>query len=144
MFKRKFLAEISFSVLFLSMILLNYGTYFEFFFTSKYIDTSDYVVIIDESKSIKNKRLLVLGENLSPYYGNTMATPFLNWKLSKRVFTNMQYYDNLTMILTGFKKDMPEVIIDENNIMPDILKHIPYLKERYRKESSSVYVLTEK
>lgn len=142
-FKRKFLAEISFSVLFLTVILLNYGTYFKFFFTSKYIDTSDYMVNIDESKSIKDKKLLVLGENLNPYYGNTMATPFLTWKLSKRVFNNMEYYDNLTMILTGFKEDLPEVIIDESNIMPDILKRIPYLEKRYYKEANSVYILTD-
>jgi len=141
LFRRKFLAEISFSALFLSMVLLNYGTYYGFFFTSKYIDNGSYMVTTSMDKAVSGKRLLVLGENLNHYYDNSMATPFLNWQLSKRVFTNMDYYDNLTMILKGFKKDMPEVIIDENEIMPGILAKIPYLKDRYEKEADNLYVL---
>ena len=141
LFRRKFLAEISFSILFISMILLNHGTYFKYIFTERYIDTSSYTVNLQEDNGLKDKHVLVLGESLTPYYKNTMATPFLSWKLSKRVFSNLTYYDNLTTILAGFKKDMPEVIIDENNIMPDIMSNIPYLEKKYAKGQGNTYIL---
>lgn len=141
LFRRRFLAEITFSLLFLSMILLNYGTYFHFFFAEKYIDTSEYLIVQKEPTELEGKNVLVLGENLEPYHKNTMATPFLSWKLSKRVFSNMEYYDNLTIILAGFKKDMPDIVIDEYDIMPDVVNNIPYLKDRYTQKSKSVYVL---
>lgn len=141
LFKRKFLAEISFTILFISMVLINYGTYFDFFFTSKHIDVSSYTIGQSVEKPMEEKSILVLGEDLTPYYKNQMATPFLSWKLSKRVFSNLEYYDNLTVILAGFKGNMPAVIIDEENILPDVFEKIPYLKERYIKQSETTYVL---
>ena len=70
-----------------------------------------------------------------------MATGYVNWELARLDFENPDNYMSLANIYNNFKKDMPEVIIDKEKVMPVIFKNLPELGDKYKKEDSEVYFL---
>ena len=90
---------------------------------------------------MKGKRIAVWGEELSAYHEAQLAGPFLNWNISRLQLESPAYYDNLSTIYAGYYRDLPEVIIDEKNIMPALAPYIPLLKDRYvRQGNTAVYL----
>jgi hypothetical protein len=87
-----------------------------------------------EEDTIKNQQILVLNEDFGIYKKNKLATPFLNWNLSKEVFERPDYFENIALIEKSFQKETPDVIIDKNDLMKPIFERIPRLKALYKKE----------
>jgi hypothetical protein len=85
---------------------------------------------------IKNSKILVLGNNISFYKNNLLATPYYNWTLSRRHFSDLDNYSNLSNIYSNFLEDMPEVIIDEQGIGTYLFYKIPLLGKEYRNQDS--------
>jgi hypothetical protein len=56
------------------------------------------------------------------------------------VVENTDYYENVIYMHEQFLNDKPEVIIDDNDLFPQIAARIPALKNLYVKENG-VYVL---
>ena len=90
---------------------------------------------------VENKRLLVLGDEFSLYQYNTLATPFLSWKLSKDIFEQPDYYENVIVVNDGLKNDLPEVIIDKGDLMKKFFNRLPELKRKYKLTKPYVYEL---
>lgn len=88
----------------------------------------------NEDADVKDKKIVVLADDLSWYAGNALATPFLDWSLSEPRFSDLDYYENVIFISEGFRKDPPDVIIDPEQYMPAVFDRIPLLKEMYREE----------
>jgi hypothetical protein len=86
------------------------------------------------SQKISNKRIMVLGEDLSLYEQNRLAGYFLNWELSSKYFTEPDVYENISKINQSILQDPPDVIIDQHDLMPPIMARIPMLEKMYRKE----------
>jgi hypothetical protein len=83
---------------------------------------------------LKNKKVLVLEDNLTYFSENKLATPYLNWKLSEDIFRNPEYYENLTAVYHAFKADPPDVVIDKGNLLQPFLDRAPELRKLYRKQ----------
>lgn len=89
----------------------------------------------------KNKRVLILGDEIEGYLENRLSTPFLNWGLSSPIFKEADRYENIITINKYFEHDAPEVIIDSEGVMPNVLERIPLLKKKYKRTPEGNYVL---
>ena len=126
--RRKWIAEILFSVFAAGAVLFNHGTLYGFFPTAEIVDISNYRILSsDFDDKLSSKKILVLGPDIRPYANARSATPFLEWSLAGEVFLNPGYYDNLGIIGSGLKNDLPDVIVDQTRTMPELKKHIPGL-----------------
>lgn len=144
--KKRLFTEIYFFVFFALLMLVNYGSLFQASFLQKIINYND--LLVKETKweeEVAGKKTLFLGDNLQVYKNAFHATPYLNWEMSALHLDNIDYYDNLTEIFLNFKKDMPEVIIDEDNIAPQLFQRMPTIGAQYtRAKENNVYLLKQK
>ena len=106
----------------------------------------DYKPMVIEStgkySNYKNKRVLVLGNNIEPYLDNKMATPYLSWSQSSRELLNLDDYHHLSQIYQRFVQDIPEVIIDEEKLLDKLFYRLPVLKKKYYlSDSTGIYIL---
>jgi len=81
-----------------------------------------------------NKRILILGTDWGLFESNKMATGFYDWKLTRPVFTNLTYFENVVIIDRAFGDDAPDIIIDEENVMREVFRRIPQLQSLYHHE----------
>lgn len=84
--------------------------------------------------AFQNKKIMVLGPGWSLYQHNSLGGYFLNWDLSRPVLSDLNNYNHIEIIASGFKSDPPDIIIDENNYMHEIGVKIPWLKHEYQQE----------
>ncbi len=99
------------------------------------------IVQRNENETIKGKRLFVAGESVAYYLDNTLATKYLNWEVSKEELENTQEFASVESVKRNFEKEMPQIIIDQQHIMPRLFKRIPSLQEAYRLQKPGIYVL---
>ena len=83
---------------------------------------------------LENQRILVLGNDTRLYRRNKLATGFLNWELTREVFENPEYFEHDLVIEASFRSDLPQVIVDEQDLMKAVFKKIPGIKSKYRRE----------
>lgn len=83
------------------------------------------------AKLTKDKSILVLGDELHHYHGAKLATPYLNWRLSKIQLQQLNYYDNSAEVFVNFNKDLPDVIIDQENTIPALFDVMPTIAVEY-------------
>jgi hypothetical protein len=91
-------------------------------------------------KRYEGKKMFVTGSNIDAYKNNPMATGYISWDLAKNDFENPNNYLSLANIYNNFKKDMPEVIIDSENVIPKIFKNLPELNSKFTLVQKGVYV----
>ncbi|WP_225444127.1 hypothetical protein [Echinicola arenosa] len=92
----------------------------------------------------EGKKILVLGDEISAYQNTQIASPFLNYRLSKRVLTNFSSHEKMIEVYLDFQKERPEVIYDQEGTFKELTKHIPALADLYRETSDGVFKLTKK
>ncbi len=85
-------------------------------------------------KTIKDKRILVLTNDPGIYKQNKLAGYFPDWSLSRTIFEEPDYYENILLINDAFEKDPPEIIIDPNDLMKKIFERIPAMKPLYKRD----------
>lgn len=132
MLRRKWLAEAYFLVFAFALLFNSYHLVFGL------VPTDDefyqkLAVKPFELPDMANKKMLVLGNDLSFYRGNRLSTPYLNWEISKNHFSMLNSYPVLIEISNNLMEDLPEVIVD---LTPEqrarqVFERIPSLKERY-------------
>lgn len=88
----------------------------------------------------QGKRIFVTGQHIDAYRTNSMATGYLSWSLAQSDFKNPNNYMSLSNIYNNFRKDMPDVIIDGENVIPAIFKNIPELGAKYKSSEKGIYV----
>jgi hypothetical protein len=130
--RRKRIAETMLWILIIGLIAMSWAA------RTGRIRAIDYVALFPSASpyqsTIKGKRVLVLDADLGIYTQNKMASHFLNWNLSKKTFEHPEFFENITLIHQSFQKELPDVIIDKNNLMKPILERIPRLKLQYKRE----------
>ncbi|RYC71049.1 hypothetical protein [Spirosoma sordidisoli] len=87
--------------------------------------------------TIRNQRLLIIGEDLSAYQYNRPATPYLNWDLAKYDLRNLDNYEAVINVFDHFRKDPPDYIIDRENVVEKLFQRAPALAERYEKTATA-------
>ncbi len=140
--QRKIFAESLFFVLLAYIFITSLGSVYQVIVPSYINYESLMVKDAPYNVLVKDKKILVLGDNLQYYKNASLATPYLNWNLAKFHFDDPFYYDNLTSIFANFYKDLPEVIIDENGAFKKVIGSIPSLEIKYEEnESSNIFIL---
>jgi hypothetical protein len=127
--RRKKFAEISLWVLLISIVSVGYLARYNKIPSVHYSD-----LFVGESK-------LMLGDDLSIYKNNTLGSGFLNWRLSREIIEQPDYYENIVLINNSFRNDFPEVIIDPSNLMPYVFDRSPILKAKYSASGDGLYIL---
>ena len=97
------------------------------------------------SKLVNGNKILVLGDELHHYQNAQLATPYLNWGLSQIQLMQLDYYDNSAEVFVNFGKDLPEVIIDQEQTMPALLEMMPTIASQYIHHEGypEIYLLKE-
>lgn len=93
----------------------------------------DLTVARDDSNQ-KGKRILVLDEQWEAYANNNLASPFLDWNLSRSIFTQPEFYENVILVSNGLKSDPPEMIRDRHNLLLPYLERLPELRKEYKRQ----------
>lgn len=132
--RRKWIAESMLWILMISIPTVSYlsrrGQFSNIDYSRMFVTESPY------KERISNKSVMVLGDDLPLYSGNRLGGYFLEWRISQDVAQNVDYYDNVLAIHDQFEKDPPDVIVDESGLFPGIVKRIPSLAGKYRKEEN--------
>lgn len=81
---------------------------------------------------ITGKKIMILGQDWDLYSTNVPATPFLDWNLSQPLLTRIDNLDNLLFIERAFSTNPPEVVVDPENHMEEVLRKLPMLRGQYR------------
>jgi len=137
--KRKLWREVAFYTLLTAIILVSYLPFHEMGFLNKNIQYEKLLVKNIENWSVENEKILVIGNELSYYDNNMLATPFLNWTNCKSLFLDINDYENILTIYSNIKSDYPEYIVDEARVFNELMDHIPELKRNYRMVQADVY-----
>ncbi|GAB3995381.1 hypothetical protein GCM10028807_35370 [Spirosoma daeguense] len=83
--------------------------------------------------NIQNQQILIIGEDLSAYRQNRLATPYLNWDLAKYDLKNLDNYESVINVFDHFRNDPPDYIIDRENVVEKLFQRAPDLASRYEK-----------
>ena len=97
----------------------------------KLINYDQYTVDKNVPTILQDRKLLVLGNGIGYYTTSEPCTSFLNWSISKDLFMENNHYDNLVKIFQDFQADPPELIVDQENVLPNLFERTPTLKSQY-------------
>ena len=86
---------------------------------------------------IRNRRILIIGEDLSAYRYNYPATPYLNWDLAKYDLDNLDNYEAVINVFDQFRQDPPDYIVDHENVVEKLFQRAPALAVRYEKTATA-------
>jgi hypothetical protein len=141
--RKTFLPELLLLVFIAGLLFLNYVGSSTLLKNDTFVVLKKFrIVEQDLPKAYDQKKVFVTGENIDAYKNHKMATGYLSWKLAEEDFLQPNNYISLVNIYNNFKKDLPEVIIDNAKVMPAILNSIPEFKAKYKKQANGVYVLS--
>lgn len=85
-------------------------------------------------ETIRDKRVMVVGDDPGLYRYNRLGGGFFDWSLSRAYFEHPEYYEHVIRIHNAFAEDPPEAIVDEVNLMPAVLDRLPAVRRLYRRE----------
>jgi hypothetical protein len=134
--RRKWIAESMLWILIIGIISVN------LYAVRGKITSIDYskMFVSTPKVPIANKKVMVLGDDLSVYRNNKLGGYFLDWRLSERTLNGVQYYDHVLAIDEMFHSYPPDVIIDERGLFASLVNRIPSLTSQYRKEGENLYL----
>lgn len=104
------------------------------------VDISAYYITGQQEKKIPEK-FAALTDDSQIYLSNIPATPFLNWRLSKIAWENMNRYHFLSLTVNSFLREKPEKVIDPDGHFKRLMERAPILQEHYKLEGEHTYRL---
>lgn len=101
---------------------------------------NSYAIAISENHRVtKGKKVLVLGEDLGYYHKASLATPYLNYKLSKINLQDHTSLERTALIFQNFMNEKPDVIVDEDGVFEELVKLLPPLETLYQESKNGVF-----
>lgn len=91
------------------------------------------------SLPVTNKKVMVIGDDISVYRDNKLGGYFLDWRLSEPTL-NVKYYDNLVILDAMFHDAPPDVIVDQRGMFASIMEKIPSLGIKYKRQGDNLYL----
>lgn len=120
------------------ILITNYGVLYEFIVPSGVVDYKQLLVSETEwDPIVKGKKILILGEKPDAYLHAYLATPYFNWDLSEKQFSQLESFDTVSDIYQTFNQQMPEVIIDQQQLVPSLFEQMPTIASRYTKQGNA-------
>lgn len=127
--RRRKIAELNLIILLIAIVAVAYFGRYQKIDRIKY----DGMIVKESSSPIKQKRILVLDDQPSLFVQNKLATPFYDWSLSKQIFEQPDYFEHMLKVSRTLESDLPEIIIDPNNLMKGFFSRLPALEAKYEK-----------
>lgn len=132
--RRKWIAEIMLWILILGLLSINLAS------RKGSVKGVDYTLLFPTpskyEKIIINKKVMIVGNDISLYRQNKLSGYFIDWELSRKYFERPDYYENIIKINRAMTEDPPDVIVDESGLMGPVLERIPQWSRAYRKEKA--------
>lgn len=101
-----------------------------------------YAIIYQEKHQIaKGKKILVLGNDIAYYKEASLATSYLNSKLSNRILKDFDDFADMAAVYQEFLLEKPVLIIDQEGVFAALIERVPLLHELYKKEAFGIYIL---
>ena len=95
--------------------------------------------IMTQKLSIRNEKIMVLGPQIEEYQNNQMTGPFVNWELSKSLFTDLNQYKTIILMHDYFAKEMPTYIYDPESNFKKLGYYLPELTNQYLMIDANTY-----
>lgn len=130
--RRKKIAGIVFWIFFSSVLSMNLLSRYGLITSISYEE-----LFVKETKhdtATSGKRILLLGPDADVYKKASPGSPFLDWRISKRIFEGPTTYESVLLLNKTFNEELPEVIVDENNLMNPFFEKLPHHKGNYQKK----------
>ncbi len=132
--RKVWLAETSFSIAFALMLLLFYQGALGLIPGAELGRLSSLQVRSSPlPDNIRDQHVLIIGEDLSAYRQNRLATPYLNWDLAKYDLKNLDSYQSVINVFDHFRQDPPDYIIDRENVVQKLFQRAPAIAAQYEK-----------
>ncbi|WP_373521339.1 hypothetical protein [Aquiflexum sp.] len=101
---------------------------------------NSYAIKISEKHSItEGKKVLVLGEDLGFYHNASLATPYLNYRLSKINLQDHRSLEKTALIFQNFQKEKPDLIVDEEGVFGGLMEKMPLLYNQFTLIKPNIY-----
>ncbi len=130
--RRKWIAETMLWLFIIGLLSVNllsrHGRLTNINYTALFAKESKYPL------EIKNKNVMMLTDDLSLFKENKLAGYFLDWRLSEDVFKQPDAYENVILVAKAFQRNLPDIIVDPQDLMKNYFERIPALKAKYKKE----------
>lgn len=138
--KGTFIPELLFTLFVLSIILIEFQGVKPIIGSGYEHLTNLQVKKSDLKEEFKGKKILITGNRIDNYVEAKPATGYINWDLAKIDLENPNNYESAVNIYKNFKKDPPEVILDNQKVFKPIFERLPSLKEAYILKEENVYI----
>lgn len=102
---------------------------------------SDSLLVGKSDLVFENKKIMVLGDDISYYHQQQIAGPFIDPSISQSRFEYLDFYQSAHVMYRAIDQNLPEVIIDEWLVLDKIFHRFPQLEEKYRAGSNNKYYL---
>lgn len=143
--RKKWMADAALGILFCVVLFINFSNSIPITSGQSWVDLSDFTLpAVADNPSVRGKKVWVAGDNPTPYLYNTPATPYLQWKLAQRHFDNLDDYQIVTEVYENFRKDLPDVIVDQQGKVNTLFNRIPALSRYYTQEGDSLIYTRKK
>ncbi|GAB3650046.1 hypothetical protein GCM10028791_16660 [Echinicola sediminis] len=90
-----------------------------------------------------NGKIVVLGDEISPYLNARLASPYLNYRLSKRILTSYDSHEKMMEVYLHFITEKPELIYDQEGTFKALIHHLPGLADLYSEKRKGIYQLNQ-
>jgi Family of unknown function (DUF6427) len=130
--RRKWLGELMIWIFIGGIVLLSYLSRYEKLTVVDYTQLFYKQSMYDDQ--LKNKRVLILGNDWGLFEANRMASGFMEWSLTQNIFSESDYFENVVLIDRLFQQDPPQIIVDKQNLMTKVIDRIPRLRKEYKQQ----------
>ena len=137
-FNKKRLRNFIFYGFSFGLICLGYSYDSSPFIVNKFIKSEE-IICKDIAVETEGK-VLVLGDDIDYYLNNEAATGYLNWQVAKQRFDNLRDVRDLLDVKKSFERDLPDLIIDREDVIPTVFKMLPSLGSNYLHKGGGIYV----
>jgi len=140
-FRNKFFASLLFFAFLGSLVLVNLGSSYGFLGIDKIVDFKQMYIKPNQIEDIHiGKKIFFAGDNIDIYYKSRSGSPFLDWSLASSLFENPDDYYSVNQIYRALITDIPDVIIDPDDLIAPFLERMPAIKETYEKLGDTYYL----
>ncbi|WP_242926228.1 hypothetical protein [Pontibacter vulgaris] len=138
-FRKVWMLNVFFMLLLIGVVVLRYRQWLGL---SSILSVNESALLLPENPApeISGSTVLVLGDDISYYEHNKIATPYLNWQLSQRHFGNLKQYQSVYEIYQNFRNEAPAYIVDKAGLMKELKYKLPSVFAAYEPtQTTAVY-----
>ena len=137
--QKKWVLNTIFLVTLAGVVLLRYRSVLGI---NEYLALDESPLLLQEqpATTISNSTVLVLGKGSDYYINNKPVTPYLNWELAQRHFSDLDEYQAVFDVQENFEREMPTYIVDIEGLVPALKYKLPAVFNRYEQVSGDTAV----